>query len=75
LPPTGPNAATISGHPSDHPTGHIPTDPEPEMKFLTQSYRGLSLFVSVNTDRLLVPILIVASLVLAGWLVSLIPAI
>jgi hypothetical protein len=45
------------------------------MKFLTQSYRGLSLFVSVNTDRLLVPILIVASLVLAGWLVSLIPAI
>ncbi len=56
------------------PTGCGPNDPEPEMKFLTQSYRGLSFVVSVNTDRLLVPVLIVASLTLAGWLVSLIPA-
>jgi hypothetical protein len=43
------------------------------MKFLTESYRGLSLFVTVNTDRLLVPVLIVAALTLAGWLVSLLP--
>lgn len=45
------------------------------MKFLSRSYRDLSLFVVINTDRLLVPVLIVASLTLAGWLVSLINAI
>ncbi len=45
------------------------------MKFLTESYRGLSLFVAVNTDRFLVPILIVGSLTLAGWLVSLLQTI
>jgi hypothetical protein len=41
------------------------------MKFLSESYRGLSLFVAINTDRFLVPVLIVGSLTLAGWLVSL----
>jgi hypothetical protein len=41
------------------------------MKFLSESYRGLSLFVAINTDRMLVPVLIVGSLTLAGWLVSL----
>jgi hypothetical protein len=30
--------------------------------------------VAINTDRLLVPVLIVASLTLAGWLVSLLQA-
>ncbi|MCU4654556.1 hypothetical protein N8I71_17085 [Roseibacterium sp. SDUM158016] len=45
------------------------------MKFLNESYRGLSLFVAVNTDRLLVPVLIVACLTLAGWLVSLLQTI
>jgi hypothetical protein len=45
---------------------------EREMKFLSESYRGLSLFVAINTDRMLVPVLIVGSLTLAGWLVSLI---
>lgn len=42
------------------------------MKMLTDSYRGLTLFVRLNTDSLLVPILIVAALLLAGWLVSLV---
>ena len=41
------------------------------MRFLSNSYRGLSLFVAINTDRFLVPVLIVASLTLAGWVVSL----
>jgi hypothetical protein len=41
------------------------------MRFLNDSYRGLSLFVAINTDRFLVPILVIASLTLAGWLVSL----
>jgi hypothetical protein len=41
------------------------------MKFIEESYRGLYTFVAINTDRLLVPVLIVASLTLAGWLVSL----
>lgn len=45
------------------------------MKFLTESYRGLTLFMAINTDRFLVPILIVASLTLAGWLVSLFSAV
>jgi hypothetical protein len=44
---------------------------ERKMKFFAESYRGLSLFVSVNTDRFLIPVLIVGSLTLAGWLVSL----
>jgi hypothetical protein len=48
---------------------------EREMKFLTESYRGLTLFMAINTDRFLVPILIVASLTLAGWLVSLFSAV
>lgn len=42
------------------------------MKFLSKSYQDVSLFVSINTDRFLVPVLIVASLTLAGWLVSVI---
>lgn len=42
------------------------------MNFISVSYKSLSLFVAINTDRFLVPILIVASLLLAGWLVSLI---
>lgn len=45
------------------------------MKFLTQNYRGISTFVAINTDRLLVPILIVGSLTVAGWLVSLLPVV
>ena len=49
-------------------------EPERDMRFISDSYRGLTVFVSVNTDRLLVPVLIVASLTLAGWLVSLITA-
>lgn len=41
------------------------------MKLIDESYRGLSLFFRLNTDSLLVPVLIVAALTLAGWLVSL----
>jgi hypothetical protein len=48
---------------------------EHDMRFLSESYRGLSLFVAVNTDRLLVPVLIVGALTLAGWLVSLLQTI
>ncbi|MDG4648379.1 hypothetical protein P6F26_07970 [Roseibacterium sp. SDUM158017] len=44
------------------------------MKFLNESYRGLSLVVAINTDRFLMPVLIVASLTLAAWLVSLLQA-
>jgi hypothetical protein len=40
------------------------------MRLITESYRGLSLVVEANTDRFLVPVLIVASLTLAGWLVT-----
>jgi hypothetical protein len=43
------------------------------MRFIEESYRGLSTLVVINTDRLLVPVLIVASLTLAGWLVSMLP--
>lgn len=45
------------------------------MKLIGESVQGLSLFVRLNTDRLLVPVLIVAALTLAGWLVSLIPVV
>ncbi|GAA5081214.1 hypothetical protein KUV65_01915 [Maritalea mobilis] len=45
------------------------------MKLMSESYRGLSLFVRLNTDRLLVPVLIVAALTLAGWAVSLLQVI
>ena len=41
-----------------------------DMKLLTQSYRGVSFFVQVNVDRLLVPLTIVGALTLAGWLLS-----
>ena len=42
------------------------------MSFISHSYKNVSLFLAINTDRFLVPILIVSSLLLAGWLVSLI---
>jgi hypothetical protein len=45
------------------------------MRILSDSYRGLTHFVAINTDRLLVPVLIVGSLTLAGWLVSLLQTI
>jgi hypothetical protein len=45
------------------------------MKLIDESYRGLSLVVRLNADRFLVPVLIVAALTLAGWLVSLFPVI
>jgi hypothetical protein len=45
------------------------------MRLLSDSYRGLSLFVAINTDRLLVPVMIVGALTLAGWLVSLLQTI
>lgn len=41
------------------------------MKMINESYRGLSLFVRLNTDNLLVPVLIIGALFVAGWLVSL----
>lgn len=44
------------------------------MRLFSETYRGLTLLVAVNTDRLLVPVLIAASLTLAGWLVSLLQA-
>ncbi|AHM05001.1 hypothetical protein roselon_02702 [Roseibacterium elongatum DSM 19469] len=45
------------------------------MKLINESYRGLSLVIRLNTDRLLVPVMIVAALTLAGWLLSLMPAV
>lgn len=50
------------------------TQAEIEMRFINESYRGISRFVFVNTDRFLIPLIIVASLTLAGWLVSLLQA-
>lgn len=40
------------------------------MKLLSESYRGVSFFVQVNVDRLLVPLIIVGALTVAGWLLS-----
>ncbi|MFT6933538.1 MAG: hypothetical protein ACJAXT_002247 [Paracoccaceae bacterium] len=41
------------------------------MKTITQGYRGITFFLEVNIDRLLVPLTIVGALTCAGWLVSL----
>lgn len=38
------------------------------MRYITQSTRGMTQLVMLNTDRFLVPLLIVAALTLAGWL-------
>lgn len=40
------------------------------MKALTQNFQGFRVLLVVNIDRLLVPLLIIAALTLAGWLVS-----
>jgi len=40
------------------------------MKTLAQNTQGLRVLLQVNIDRLLVPLLIVAALTFAGWLVS-----
>ncbi len=38
------------------------------MRYITQSTRGMTQLVMLNTDRFLAPLLIVAALTLAGWL-------
>lgn len=40
------------------------------MKALTRNVQDLRVLLAVNIDRLLVPLLIIAALTLAGWLVS-----
>ena len=40
------------------------------VKAIAQNTQGLRVLVAVNIDRLLVPLLIVAALTLAGWLIS-----
>jgi hypothetical protein len=40
------------------------------MKTLMESTRGVSILVKLNTDRFLVPLLIVAALFLAGLVLS-----
>ncbi len=40
------------------------------MRYLSESTRGMTQLVLLNTDRFLAPLLIVASLTLAGWLLS-----
>ncbi|MFW5655163.1 MAG: hypothetical protein ACOCTP_00095 [Roseicyclus sp.] len=41
------------------------------MRSIAQGYRGLSLILAINTDRLLFPAMIAAALTLSGQLVSL----
>ncbi len=41
------------------------------MKALADGYKGISFFVQINIDRLLVALTIVGALTVAGWLVSL----
>ncbi len=41
------------------------------MRYLAQSYQGVSRIVLINTDRFLTPLLIVCALTLAGWVLSL----
>ncbi|WP_224815027.1 hypothetical protein [Hasllibacter sp. MH4015] len=41
------------------------------MRILADSYRGVTQLVMLNTDRFLTPLLIVAALTLAGWVLSL----
>ncbi len=38
------------------------------MRYLTRSTRDMTQILLLNTDRFLVPLLIVAALTLAGWL-------
>ncbi|WP_274379256.1 hypothetical protein [Rhodophyticola sp. CCM32] len=40
------------------------------MKLLSQGYNGISFFVQINVDRLLVPLTIIGALTVAGWLLS-----
>lgn len=40
------------------------------MKALTRNVQDFRVLLAVNIDRLLVPLLIIAALTLAGWLVS-----
>ena len=42
------------------------------MQTLIESYRGVSQIVRLNVDRFLAPLVIVAALTLAGWVVRLI---
>ncbi|MEJ6394666.1 hypothetical protein V8J82_15470 [Gymnodinialimonas sp. 2305UL16-5] len=42
------------------------------MRILADSYRGMSALVLWNMDRFLAPLLIMAALTLAGWVVRLI---
>ena len=44
------------------------------MQIITNGYRGLSLILVRNTDRLLFPAVIFAALTLTGWLVPLLTA-
>ena len=41
------------------------------MRYLTESTRGMTQLVWLNMDRFLTPLLIVAALTLAGWVLSL----
>lgn len=41
------------------------------MRYLSDSTRGMTQLFLLNTDRFLAPLLIVAALTLAGWLLSL----
>ncbi|MBO6603527.1 MULTISPECIES: hypothetical protein [Paracoccaceae] len=40
------------------------------MKLITDGYRGISFFMQINVDRLLVPLMIIGALTIAGWLMS-----
>ncbi|MEM9317593.1 MAG: hypothetical protein AAGA70_01145 [Pseudomonadota bacterium] len=40
------------------------------MKSIARNTRGLGDLISVNIDRLLVPLIVVAALTLAGWVLS-----
>lgn len=40
------------------------------MKMINEGYRGFTFLVQMNMDRFLAPLLIVAALTVAGWLVS-----
>ena len=41
------------------------------MRYLAQSTRGMTQLVMLNMDRFLTPLLIVAALTLAGWVLTL----
>ncbi|QXT38472.1 hypothetical protein [Gymnodinialimonas ceratoperidinii] len=40
------------------------------MRYLTDSTRGMTHLFMLNTDRFLAPLLIVAALTLAGWILG-----